>query len=111
MSKGILSAVKGFDAMGRGRRLPGESMFGWLIPPALAPADQPWWLVPAMAGGVLLLILGVISLAKSGRKGLAWAVAGFVGAIFLSRLIAMATGRDSGDGDSSTESTGATGKW
>ncbi len=48
-SKGILAAVKGFDAMGRGRRLPGESRFGWLIPAALAPADQPWWLMPAIA--------------------------------------------------------------
>jgi uncharacterized protein len=111
MSKGILSAVKGFDAMGRGRRLPGESMFGWLIPAGIAPADQPWWLPLALVGGVFALVAGVISLARSGRKGLAWAVVGFVGVIFLSRLIAMATGRDSGDGDSSTESTGATGKW
>lgn len=111
MSKGILAAVKGFDAMGRGRRLPGESMFGRLIPAALAPTDQPWWLMPAMAAGVVLFVLGVVSLARRGRKGLAWAAVGFVGAILLSRVIAMATGRDSGDSDSSTESTGATGKW
>jgi len=111
MSQGILAAVKGFDAMGRGRRLPGESMFGWLIPAAMAPTDQPWWLMPAMAAAVVLFILGVVSLARRGRKGLAWAAVGFVGAILLSRVIAMATGRDSGDSDSSKESTGATGKW
>ncbi len=111
MSQGILAAVKGFDAMGRGRRLPGESMFGRMSPAALAPTDQPWWLMPAMAAGVVLFVLGVVSLARRGRKGLAWAAVGFVGAILLSRVIAMATGRDSGDSDSSAESTGATGKW
>jgi uncharacterized protein len=109
-SEGILAAVKGFDAMGRGRRLPGESRFGWLIPAALAPADQPWWLMPAIAAGVIALVGAVISLARSGRKGLAWAVTGFLGVILLSRAIALARGDDSGDSGGS-ESTGATGKW
>jgi uncharacterized protein len=109
-SKGILAAVKGFDAMGRGRRLPGESRFGWLIPAALAPADQPWWLVPAIAACVMALVGAVISLVRSGRKGLAWAVAGFLGVILISRAIALARGDDSGDSGGS-ESTGATGKW
>jgi uncharacterized protein len=111
MSKGILAGVKGFDALGRGRRLPGESMFGWLIPAALAPEDQPWWLMPAMAAGVTLLLLAVISLARSGRKGLAFAVGGFLGVILLSRAIALARGGDSDDSGSSSERTGATGKW
>jgi len=111
LSKGILAAVKGFDAMGRGRRLPGESWFGWLIPAALAPADQPWWLMPAIAAGAIVLVAGILSLARSGRKGLAWAAAGFFGAILLSRVIAMAKGDDSGDSGGSTESSGATGKW
>jgi len=110
LSQGILNAVRGFDAMGRGRRLPGESAFGWLVPAALAPADQPWWYVPAILAGIALLIAGIISLARSGRKGLAWAIAGFFGVILLSRVIAMAKGDDSGD-SGSTESSGATGKW
>ena len=111
LSQGILNAVRGFDAMGRGKRLPGESAFGWLVPAALAPADQPWWLVPAIAAGILALIAGAISLARSGRKGLAWAIVGFFGVILLSRLIAMAKGDNSGDSGGSTESSGATGKW
>jgi uncharacterized protein len=111
MSQGILAAVKGFDAMGRGRRLPGESVFGWLVPEFLAPADEPWWFFPALAAGACALVAGIISLARSGRKGLAWAAAGFFGAILLSRLIAMAKGDDSSDSGSSTQSSGATGKW
>ena len=109
LSQGILAAVKGFDAMGRGRRLPGESMFGWLIPEFLAPADGPWWFMPAMVAGVVVLVGGAISLARSGRRGLAWAAAGFFGAILLSRVIALARGDDSDSGGSG--SSGATGKW
>ena len=109
LSQGILAAVKGFDAMGRGRRLPGESLFGWLIPEFLAPADQPWWFMPAIVAGVVVLVGGAISLARSGRRGLAWAAAGFFGAILLSRVIALARGDDSDSGGSG--SSGATGKW
>ena len=105
LSKGILAAVKGFDAMGRGRRLPGESLFGWLIPEFLAPADRGWWFMPVMIAGIVVLVVGAISLARSGRRGVAWAAAGFVGAILLSRAIALARGDDSND------SGGATGKW
>lgn len=111
LSQGILAAVKGFDAMGRGRRLPGESLFGWLIPEFLAPADQPWWFMPAMVVGIVVLVGGAISLARSGRRGLAWAAAGFFGAILLSRVIALARGDDSADSGGSTGSSGATGKW
>jgi uncharacterized protein len=113
LSQGILAGVQGFDAMGRGLRLPGESQFGWLVPTNALPADQPWWLIPAIAAGVLVLIGAVISLGRSGRKGLAWAVAGFVGVILLSRALAWARGGgdDSGDSGSSTEGSGVTGKW
>ena len=107
LSQGVVAGVQGFDAMGRGLRLPGESHLGWLMP-----ATQPSWLIPAIAGGVLILIGAVISLGRSGRKGLAWAAAGFIGAILLSRALAWARGGDdSADGDSSAEGSGATGKW
>lgn len=116
MSQGILAGVQGFDAMGRGLRLPGESQLGWLIPTsltpgALAPADQPWWLVPAIIAAIVVLIGAVVSFARSGRKSLAWIAAGFLGGILLSRAIAWARGDDSGDSGGSAESTGATGKW
>jgi uncharacterized protein len=112
LSQGILAAVQGFDAMGRGRRLPGESQFGWLSPATLAPTAQPWWLIPAIVAGVVVLIAAVISLGRSGRKGLAWAAAAFVGAILLSRALAWARGGDdSGAAEGSAEGSGVTGKW
>jgi hypothetical protein len=65
--------------------------------------------MPAMVAGVVVLVGGAISLARSGRRGLAWAAAGFFGAILLSRVIALARGDDSDSGGSG--SSGATGKW
>ena len=94
MSRGILDGVRGFDAMGRGLALP--------MPPL------PWWLIPAVAAGALALVGGIVSLGRSGRRGWAWAIAGIVGGILLSRAIAWARG---GDGDSSADESGVTGKW
>jgi len=91
-SQGILDGVRGFDALGRGLAVP--------TPPL------PWWLIPAVAAAGLVLIGGVVSLSRSGRRGWAWAIAGFVGAILLSRAIAWARG-----GDSSADESGVTGKW
>jgi hypothetical protein len=67
--------------------------------------------MPAMVAGVVVLVGGAISLARSGRRGLAWAAAAFLGAILLSRAIALARGDDSNDSGGSTGSSGATGKW
>jgi uncharacterized protein len=94
MSRGILDGVRGFDAMGRGLPIP--------MPPL------PWWLIPAVAAGALVLVGGIVSLGRSGRRGWAWAIAGIVGGILLSRAIAWARG---GDGDSSADESGVTGKW
>ena len=94
MSRGILDGVRGFDAMGRGLALP--------MPPL------PWWLIPAVAAGALALIGGIVSLSRSGRRGWAWAIAGIVGGILLSRAIAWARG---GGDDSSADESGVTGKW
>jgi uncharacterized protein len=92
LSQGILDGVRGFDAMARGLALPS--------PP------RPWWLIPVAAAGGLLLVAGVVSLGRSGRRSWAWAIGGFVGAIVLSRAIAYARG-----GGSSTDDSGVTGKW
>ena len=93
LSQGILDGVRGFDAMARGLALPS--------PP------RPWWLIPAVAAGGLLLIGGIVSLGRSGRRGWAWAITGFVGALLLARAIAWARG----GGDSTADESGATGKW
>jgi uncharacterized protein len=94
MSKGILDGVRGFDAMGRGLALP--------TPP------MPWWLIPAVAAGGLVLVGGIISFSRSGRTGWAWAIGGFVGAMLLARLIGMIRG---GGDDSTADESGVTGKW
>lgn len=93
LSQGLLDGVRGFDAMARGLAIPS--------PP------RPWWLIPVAAAGGLLLVAGVVSLVKSGRKSWAWAIAGIVGGIVLARALAYARG----GGDSSADESGVTGKW
>lgn len=88
-SAGIVSGVRGFDAMGRNLALP-------------RPA-QPWWLLPALAAGALVLLAGVVSVGRNGRRSWAWAAAGFVLALVLSRTVGWAGASDSGGG--------ATGDW
>ena len=61
--------------------------------------------------GLTLLVSANDRLARI-ELGSAWAAAGFIGAILLSRALAWARGGDdSADGDSSAEGSGATGKW
>lgn len=90
-SRGILDGVRGFDAMGRQLALP--------------VAPRPWWLYPAIASGIVVLTGAVISLGRSGRRGLAWAAGAFLGAILLSRAISWARGEDGDSGE------GVTGNW
>ena len=67
-----------------------------------------WKLEPVhRSHGMLLLVAGIVSLGRSGRKSWAWAITGLVGAIVLSRAIAYARG----GGSSSTDDSGVTGKW
>jgi uncharacterized protein len=80
LSKGILTGVRGLDAMGRGLRLPGE-WFGLMLPEPLAPLAQPWWLIPAIVLGVVLLIGSVTPSGRRRRKRLARAAAGIMGEI------------------------------
>jgi len=79
-STGILTGVRGLDAMGRGLRLPGE-WFGLMLPEPLAPLAQPWWLIPAIVLGVVLLIGSVTPAGRRKRKRLARAAAGIMGEI------------------------------
>jgi uncharacterized membrane protein YgcG len=80
LSKGILAGVRGLDAMGRGLRLPGE-WFGLMLPEPLAFLAQPWWLIPAIVVGVVLLIGSVTPFGRRRRKRLARAAAGVIGEI------------------------------
>lgn len=99
LSQGIVDGVHGFDAMGRGLALP--------------TTPQPWWLIPTIAAGALVLVGAIISFGRSGRRSLAWGAAAFVGGILLSQVIAWARGGgDSGDaGGETSEDSGVTGKW
>jgi uncharacterized protein len=103
-SAGILAGVRGFDAMGRQLALPTDGPWGMLPELTAGATDQPWWMLPALAAGVLVLLVGLVSLARSGRRSWAWAAAGFVLAIFVSRAFSWARGNDSSEG-------GATGEW
>ena len=79
-SKGILAGVRGLDAMGRGLSLPGE-WFGLMLPEPLAFLAQPWWRMPAIIVGAVLLIGSVTPSGRRRRKRLARVAAGLIGEI------------------------------
>lgn len=105
LSKGILDGVRGFDAMGRQRQLPAVGQPSWM-PQALVVEglDEPWWLLPAIAGGIVVLIVMLVSLIRRGRRGWAWAVAAFVFGLLLARFLG-------GSAEASDAEGGATGSW
>lgn len=111
LSAGILAGVRGFDAMGRQRSLPMRKQ-PWWLPAALdinalelnLQLEGDWWVLPAFAVGGLALLIGVISLARRGRKSWAWAAAAFIFGILLSRFFG-------GSAEASESGGGATGKW
>lgn len=104
LSAGILEGVRGLDAMGRQRALPAAGRPSW-VPSALVVEglDQPWWTLPALVVGGLVLVVGLVSLARRGRRSWAWAAAAFVLALVLSRFFGSAAASDSAGG--------ATGEW
>jgi uncharacterized protein len=111
-SSGILAGVRGFDAMARQRNLPLRAQ-PWWLPAALdinalelnLPLEGDWWVLPALAVGALVLVIGVISVARGGRKSWAWVAAAFIFGIVLSRIFG-----GSAEAGASSEG-GATGKW
>lgn len=112
LSAGILAGVRGFDAMGRQLALPVRDQPSWM-PAALdvnalelnLSLDDDWWVLPAFAVGGLVLVIGLISFARKGRKSWAWVAAAFIFGIILSRIFGGGSAEASGSGG------GATGDW
>lgn len=91
--EGIKDGVVALDAMARGLDLP--------------PPVRPKWLIPAMIGGIALLIFTVVSLIRSGASGWAWL---FWGAVFgLIFMILIGILRNAGNGGGAGFSGGSFG--
>jgi len=110
-SAGILAGVRGFDAMGRQLNLPMRNQ-PWWMPAALdvnaleldLQLEEGWWVLPAFAAGGLLLLIGIVSFVRRGRRSWAWIAAAFVFGILLSRFFG-------GSAEASQSGGGATGEW
>ena len=106
-SRGIRDGVRGFDAMGRQLSLPTNQPW-WMpsVPSEIAvdALSEPWWALPALVAGGLVLLVALVSLARRGRRSWAWAAAAFILGIFLSRLFG-------GSAEASDSGGGATGEW
>jgi uncharacterized protein len=116
-SKGILGGVRGFDALGRQLGLPMDrpswlpaalvidGMGDWTLPALpVEGLGEPWWALPALVVGGLVVLVGLVSLARRGRQSWAWAAAAFILGIFLWRLLR-------GSAEASDPGGGATGEW
>ncbi|MEP1230069.1 MAG: TPM domain-containing protein, partial [Litorimonas sp.] len=101
-SEGITEGVKGMDGMARGMGLP-------------SPYYQ-WWVVPALVCLALLTLFISISMFRSGKTGIGWAllVALFVIIMFIIDIITSPSSGDnsvSGFGGGSSGGGGASGGW
>ena len=98
-SGGIADGVRGLDAMARGLELP--------------KAKSPWWFWPALIGGLILVVVLIINLFKTGRTGWAWALLAALGVIlfFIIRAMLSSSGSGGGFGGGSSGGGGATGSW
>jgi uncharacterized protein len=104
-SRGIVDGVRGFDAMGRQLPFPPVGQPSW-YPSAFVVdgLEEPWWLLPALIAGVIVLAVGLVSVAKGGRRSWAWAAGAFIFALLLSRFFG-------GSAEASDSEGGATGNW
>ncbi len=97
-SAGIASGVKGLDAMARGLSLPKP--------------EAPWWFLPAIIVSVILLIVLIINLFKTGRSGWAWALIALLGLILFAILRSSnSAGSSGGFGGGFSGGGGASGSW
>lgn len=98
-SGGILGGVRGLDAMARGLALPKPK--------------APWWVLPLVIGGVVLVIGVIISLFKNGQKGWGWALIAALGLLifYMLRVSASRSGSGGAFGGGSSGGGGASGSW
>ena len=98
-SRGILDGVRGMDSMARGLALPQPT--------------PPWWFLPALIGGAVLLVAAIVNLFRTGHKGWAWALIAVVGFLlfFFLRAASESRGSGGGFGGGSSGGGGATGSW
>ena len=96
---GISDGVRGMDAMARGLDLPSPK--------------SPWWLWPALIGGLILVIAVIINLFRTGRSGWGWALLAALGVVlfFVIRSAMSNSGSSGGFGGGSSGGGGATGSW
>lgn len=98
-SGGIHEAVNALDKVARGLALPKPK--------------SPWWILPAMILGTLLVIMVIVSLFKSGRSGWGWALIIGIGVaiFFILRAAASSGGSGGSFGGGSSGGGGASGSW
>lgn len=98
-SGGIRQGVQALDKMARGLGLPKP--------------EQPWWVLPAFIGGIVLVIGVIMSLFKNGRSGWGWALIAGLGLLlfFILRNAANSSGSGGSFGGGSSGGGGATGSW
>ena len=98
-STGIADGVRGLDAMARGLALPKPK--------------TPWWFLPVILGGFVLMVVLIVNLFRTGRKGWAWALLAVLGVVlfFLIRTMLANSGSGGGFGGGSSGGGGATGSW
>lgn len=98
-STGIRDGVNGLDKMARGLALPKPT--------------APWWFLPAIILGVILVIGVIVSLFKNGRSGWGWALIVGIGValFFILRAAASSGGSGGAFGGGSSGGGGASGSW
>src|SRR3972149_6669303 len=98
-SRGVLDAGRGMDSMARGLALPQPT--------------PPWWFLPALIGGAVLLGAAIVNLFRTGHKGWAWALIAVVAFLlfFFLRAASESRGSGGGFGGGSSGGGGATGSW
>lgn len=94
---GISDGVRGLDAMARGLGLPKPT--------------TPWWVMPLMIGCLVLFVMLIVNLFKTGRNGWAWALIIGLGALLFFMLRSSASGSGGGFGGGSSGGGGASGSW